>query len=131
MNFSERVNKFFQGRYGTDELGKFMLVLMLILMVLYMITGWLVIDILSIALTVLIIYRMLSRDYARRSAENRKYLKLTEPVRLWVKNLRGGNNSTHKVFLCPECRQKVRVPKGKGRIRITCPKCRHEFIKRS
>lgn len=131
MNFSERVNKFFQGRYGTDALGRFMLVVMLILMVLYMATGWLAADLLSIVLTVLIIYRMLSRNYAKRSEENRKFLKLTEPVRLWVKNLFGGKNSTHKVFLCPECKQKVRVPKGKGRIQITCPKCRHEFIKRS
>ena len=131
MSLGERINKFFQGRYGTDDLGKFMLVLMLIFTVLYMLTGWLVFDIITIIITVIIIYRMLSRDYGKRSAENRKYMELTEPVGIWISNLRSGKNSTHKVFLCPECRQKVRVPKGRGRIQITCPKCRHEFIKRS
>ncbi len=131
MNFTERIKRFFRGRYGADNLCRFMLVLMLIFTLLYVITRVYLFDLISFILVILILFRMMSRNYEKRSAENRKYLELTENVRVWIKNIRSDSSSTHKVFMCPQCRQKVRVPKGKGKIQITCPKCHHVFIKRS
>lgn len=56
---------------------------------------------------------------------------ITAPIRVWFDNIRNSSKSSSKVFVCSKCHQKVRVPKGKGKIEITCPKCNYKFIKRS
>jgi hypothetical protein len=67
------------------------------------------------------IFRMLSRNTYKRYQENKKYLRFVEQIR----------DREHKYFDCPRCRQPVRVPRGKGKIAITCPKCREKFIKKT
>ncbi len=129
MNFKERVYKFLQGRYGTDDLNRFLLAVLIISAVLQMLSGSYFLNILTLLITILIFFRCLSKNISARSAENRKYLTLTEPLRLWFRNIRG--KSDFKVYMCPECRQKLRVPKGKGKIEISCSKCGKKFIKRS
>ena len=77
---------------------------------------------------------MISRNIYKRSAENQRFLKLWNPVKNYGHNIkmkfveRGG---TKNLCRCPKCHQIIRVPKGKGKIAITCPKCRFEFIKRT
>ncbi|MFR6495256.1 MAG: hypothetical protein ACLUOF_01610, partial [Ruminococcus sp.] len=74
-------------------------------------------------------FRIFSRNIARRQAENQKFLEITAPVRsLFGKK---SADKTHRIFSCPKCGQKMRVPMGKGKIEITCPNCRNKFIKRS
>ena len=132
MNFRDSINRFFQGRYGTDSLNRFLLVLFIIFTLLYLFTGAIWIDTLSLILAVLIFFRMLSRNYAKRSSENQKFLELTAPIRSKISQLRSRNaDPAYKIFVCPSCQQKLRVPKGKGKIKITCPKCRKDFIERS
>lgn len=133
MNFRDHLNQFFQGRYGNDALNRFLLVMFFIFTLLYLFTGIYWVDLLSLLLVILIFFRMLSRNYTKRSAENQKFLNITEPIRTTFHNLfsKEGRSSAYKVFVCPTCRQKLRVPKGKGKVQITCPKCHCDFIKRS
>ena len=85
------------------------------------------------AILVYCYYRMFSRDYNRRYAENQKFLtwqnRVKYKVNNWKRNLT--DRKTHHIYKCPNCRQKIRVPRGKGKIIVTCPKCRTEFQKKS
>lgn len=125
--------KMMYGRYGTDQLGFVTLMLVLILNILFAWTGWDILYVLAIVLTVMCIWRIFSRNISRRYAENQKFLQMTAPVRngmtRWIAQMR--DLKTHRHYRCPECRQKIRVPKGRGKIQITCPKCRHEFVKKT
>lgn len=131
MNLNERLNSFFKGRYGNDNMNRFLLIVVVVFTFLYAISKWLIFDIATTLLIVYIIFRMMSRNHSKRTAENKKYLELSEPVRIIINNLRPASKVPNKVFSCPKCKQKLRVPKGKGKIEITCPKCRNNFVKRS
>ena len=120
------------GRYGMDPLGNFSLWTAVILMVIGLFTRSNLIYFLSVALLVWCYFRMFSRNHSKRLAENDKLMELKDRV---IGIFRGGSR-THKdknyaYFRCPHCRQKVRVPKGKGTIEIRCPKCSTKFIKRT
>lgn len=133
----ERFIRFMQGRYGTDQLNKFLLYLALGVMIVNMLIRnpgiHQLLYYLSVVLLIISYVRMLSRDYAKRSRENQKFLTLR--ARILGKFGRGGRNTAQqpgvKIFKCPSCKQKIRVPSGKGKIEITCPKCKHAFIRRS
>ena len=146
MNFMEKLRQFMQGRYGDDSLNKalrWFAAVSLVISVIVRIAagrsaGGKLIGILFLLVALgaigLEIYRMLSRDRSARNAENRWYAtKLRAPiVRKWNEmKKRREQSATHKFFKCPKCRQTVRVPKGKGKIRITCPKCGEVFERKS
>lgn len=117
--------QFMQGRYGTDKLNMVILgaglavclinmflplpaINLLLTMVSYGLMGW-------------AIFRCLSRNTYARYRENRKYLMLLEQFK----------DKEHRYYDCPRCRQQIRVPRGKGKISITCPKCKEKFIKKT
>ena len=123
--FSSWVRRFMEGRYGTDKLNIFLLrtafVLMLVDLFMPLGTLKLIFWILPMALMTVSILRSLSRNIYRRYEENRKYLQLMDMVK----------DRHHRYYNCPKCRQRVRVPRGKGKISITCPKCRERFVKKT
>lgn len=129
-----------QGRYGNDQLNRFIMVIMMICLVLSFFAGN-VFYIIGVLLLLYLYYRMFSRNIYRRSAENQVYLRLRDRVLGVFRSKKGfpyGNHTnpsnrdnSHRIYSCPSCRQKIRVPKGKGRIAIRCPKCGNEFIKRT
>ena len=120
----EKVNRLIRntlvGRYGTDALSKLLLVSSLVVFLLFIFIRNPFLYLGALALLIFAYYRILSRDFAARKAENEHYLKGSEIMRAQVKMAR-------QKFKCPGCGQEVRVPKGKGRIRITCPKCHIRF----
>lgn len=150
---------FQQQRRGIDELGRAMLITALVLSVIGMIVsrsvGWLriVTSLLSGALLVLIVLRMFSKDAGKRYQENLKYLTYETAVKDWFRRTfrtkganktytpprakRAGKNPTwaelkqYKYLICPQCAQRLRVPRGKGRIRVTCTNCGNVFETRS
>lgn len=124
--FRDKMNKFMQGRYGVDDLSRSLMIVILVVMVLsiFLQSGFL--NFLVLAGLIYIYYRMLSKNIAARYAENQKFLNL----KYQIKNRKSGD-TTVRIFKCPTCGQKVRVPKGKGKISIHCPKCNSNFIKRS
>ena len=76
---------------------------------------------------------MISRQIAKRAAENQKYLAFEWKVRSKVqkKKKEMQQRKTHRIYACPSCKQKIRVPKGRGKIAIRCQKCGTEFVKKS
>lgn len=116
---------FMAGRYGSDKLNMTILGAGLILSLISLFVNNdavdLVLTVVSYGFLFWAIYRSFSRDTYKRYQENRKYLLLLDRIK----------DREHKHFECPRCRQVVRVPRGKGKIAITCPKCRERFIKKS
>ena len=133
MELKEKLMRFMYGRYGVDSLGKFTLIVGLISILL---SGWLNSLVLSLVSWFLIIYayfRMFSKNIYKRSAENQWYLNKTYKIRCFFARQKNemAQRKTHHIYKCPACRQKIRIPKGKGRVEIRCPKCNATFIKKS
>lgn len=139
-NWRERLQNFMQGRYGSDQLSRFLLILTLILLVLNFVSRSSVFGILAGVLLVWVYFRMLSRDVMRRRDENQKYLELKDKVTSFFQNFRipgtsgkssGSGQADFRIFRCPKCGQKIRIPRGHGTVEITCPKCRTRFRRRT
>lgn len=130
----ERLNRFMYGRYGQDQLNQFILLVGFVLVVINMFVRSGILSGLVLAVLIICYYRMLSRDTYRRSEENRRYLELRGRVtsRFHKRSAyERQQDRMYRIYHCPSCHQKVRVPRGKGKIIVTCPKCRCEFQKRS
>ena len=129
----EKLIRFMYGRNGVDSLGKFVLAISIIVMLLAGWTDSLIPSYLSWIGIIYLYFRMFSRNIYKRSSENQWYLNKTYKIRTFFyrqKNLLL-QRKTHHIYKCPTCRQKIRVPRGKGRIEIRCPKCNTRFIKKS
>ena len=129
----DKLNRFMIGRYGTDDLSKFMLGAAVVLMLLNLALRIPLLNTLVLVMFVLIYVRMFSRNIQRRYEENQKFLAFKSRL-LGSFNRKKQNveqMKTYHIYRCPDCGQKIRIPRGKGKIMITCPKCRHEFQKKS
>ncbi|MDY5774861.1 MAG: hypothetical protein SPK14_03415 [Lachnospiraceae bacterium] len=133
MRMRERMQGFMAGRYGTDQLSKVILWISLACLAVSMFTRLNVFYILGLVLLIYTYYRMFSRNVAKRYAENQKYLnwRYGFAVRRNKRKVHWEQRKIYRFYKCPQCRQKVRVPKGKGKVAITCPKCRMEFVRKS
>ena len=129
----EKFARFMSGRYGADQLSRFMVTAALVLMVINLFLGWRILSILVLALLVLCYFRMFSRNYQKRYEENLRYTQATARYRYWLSKQKDlwKQRKVYHIYRCPSCKQKVRVPRGKGKIIVTCPKCHTEFQKRS
>jgi len=126
MNFLRR---FMAGRNGPDNLTIASFVVSIILNFIYMSFGIVIVEILSTVLMLYAMFRMLSRNIVKRRAENARFMGTFSPVKEWVseKIIQIKSSKTHKFFKCPGCKNILRVPRGKGKIHITCPKCGQRF----
>lgn len=128
----EKFVRFMQGRYGNDQLNRFLMFVAMVLLIIS-VFGVDICYFLAVAVMVYAYYRMFSKQIYKRSSENQKYLQYEWKVKsiLQKKKSQLQQSRTHHIYKCPNCRQKIRVPRGRGRIAITCRKCGHEFIKKS
>ena len=122
----EKLNKVFQGRYGMDELGKTLMVAGFILYAMGAILQSELFFSLSVVVMLLALYRMMSRQHWDRGEENRSY---TGYTKLW--KLRYENRKHSRIFMCKRCGKYIRVPKGKGKIQVTCTACGNKTIHRT
>ena len=129
----EKLIRFMYGRYGVDAFGKFLVILGCIMLVLSSFTRFRLAPVIAWAVIIYAYFRIFSKKIYKRSAENQAYLKYTAKIRnfWWNRKNLMKQRKTHHIYKCPSCRQKIRVPKGKGKIEIRCPKCQTTFIKRS
>ena len=127
-----KLQKFFYNKYGADQLGLAIVGTSLILSILASITRFVLFSLLSIVLMGYEFYRMFSTNYVKRRIENDHYLEFKKVVsRRWKVIKMNFTDKSYHYYLCPNCHQMVRVPRGRGKILITCPSCRKEFEKKS
>ena len=129
----EKLIRFFQSRYGMDNLSNCLVWTGIGLMILNLFFRNPVINIIALILIFTTYFRAFSKNYNRCSAQNQWYLDHTKGIRSFFKRLqlRWKMRKTHHIYRCKKCGQDIRIPKGKGKIMITCPKCHNEFMKRS
>lgn len=132
-SFKDKMARFMYGRYGMDQLSRNLSLICLVLLLVTMFVRNNVIYMIALVGIVYTYFRVFSRNISRRSEENEKYLKFHYKVvgKLNKIKFRITDSKTHRIFRCPSCSQKIRVPRGKGKISIKCPKCRIEFIKKT
>ena len=124
MRLSMGFRQFMVGRYGTDKLNSVILTAGLIVCLVGVFVGGAfsgIFTLVSYSLMFWAIFRTFSRNTYKRYQENRKFLMFLERIK----------DREHRYFSCPKCKQTVRVPRGKGKIAITCPRCKERFIKKS
>ena len=132
----EKLAKLMNGRYGVDQLGRSMLIFALVLCVLSLfvprrLSG--IIYYISLILIILMYIRMFSKNIQKRYQENNKYLSLKASFLRKFQREKEifSQRRFYHFYRCPRCRQRIRIPRGKGRIEIRCPKCSQTFIKKS
>lgn len=134
---SSAISRFMYGRNGSDQLGSAMLVLYLILILIQPLfrraaAVHLILEFLSLALAAVVLFRMFSRNLNKRRAENARFLNWWYPVKNRISGIRRrSQDKEHKYFTCKNCKTICRVPAGKGKIEITCPKCGEKIIGKS
>lgn len=128
----EKLYRFMIGRYGNDRMNQFLLIVAFIFMILSAFDLPLC-YLLGIAAMGYAFFRMLSRNIYKRQQENFTYLRYENKIRQrWATFKRDmQQRKTHHIYRCPSCKQKIRIPRGRGKVEIRCPKCSTTFIKRS
>ena len=145
MNLLYRWANFMRGRRGWDQLNFFLLIASFAIEILGRIFGQRYVYLFGVAMFFYAVYRALSRNIAAREAENQKYLQITNRIKNWryfrqqkkqgtytytqsEQSRNGAYGSTvYAYYYCPSCKQQVRIPAGKGRVTVTCPRCGEKF----
>lgn len=122
QRIGDAIRRFMSGRNGVDTLAWFWCILGLALNIIGSLTEMSVFVILAWIPLVMAFIRVFSRDTVRRYEENEKF-------RQFFIRIKGRENFCY--FKCPQCKTRVRVPRGKGKIKITCPSCRESFVKKT
>lgn len=122
---ADGLRRFMMGRYGSDKLNTALLLTAVVICLFSAFIPFVTVKLMTMGLYYSImlwaIFRMFSRNTYKRYQENRKFLQFIERIK----------DRQHRYYDCPRCRQQVRVPRGKGKISITCPKCKEKFIKKT
>lgn len=121
------------GRYGVDKLSKDIVIVSCVCLIFSMLLGSSVLDLVAVLLLVYGYSRVFSKNLNARYNENQRYLGLLNKIKYQFDKVkyRMNQEKTHHIYKCPSCGQKIRVPRGKGKISIRCPKCATEFVKKS
>lgn len=137
MKFRDKLAAFFYGRYGVDQLYKFLMVVWFVLMIANIVVSrveslWVVsiiLSILSMTVLVFMFFRVLSKNLAARRAENDRFLKLWSPISGWfsLQKRRFKERKTHSFKKCPHCKKTVRMKKTPGEHTARCPLCGGTF----
>ncbi|MBR2682371.1 MAG: hypothetical protein IKE22_03790 [Atopobiaceae bacterium] len=118
------VRNFMNGRYGSDQLGTTLVIVALVLTILSNWLGrWL--SIVALVLLVIVFARMFSKNIEARKKENDTFISFLPGANTWIRRqrIKWANRKTKAYVRCPHCNAEFALPKGKGRLRATCPKC--------
>ena len=129
QKIKEKLIRFMQGRHGLDNLGMFTLLTGLVISIIGSLTGSFLLALLGWALYIITIFRMFSRNQAKRAAENQKYISLTGNWKTRIRQffIRLKNRKQYKYFRCPQCKTLLRMSRGTGEREITCARCHNQF----
>ncbi len=120
-------NRMFIGRNGPDQLSLALIILALILNF----VPWPYMFIITFCIVGAAVWRMFSRNIAQRQKENLSFMNVVNKIKSWYyrSKARSQQRKLYKIFKCPKCSQKLRVPRGKGKVSIKCSKCGHKMIR--
>ena len=129
QKFKAGLANFMSGRNGSDQLGLALLIAGIVLSLLSNLSGLAILSFLGFALYIWAIFRMFSRNLAKRRAENEKYMNFRRNFKSNSSQffVRLKNGKKFKYFRCPECKARLRLPRKVGEVTVTCGKCRHQF----
>ncbi len=136
QRFIYRIQQFMYGRNGIDGLGIAVLILSIVSRSIFTFTFNRIFYIINLLLLVVFIYRVFSKNLYKRRKENSFFMKYFYKVSGYFKSAsslareRAIVKQTHKIYVCPKCKKRLKVPKGKGKIEISCP-CSYKFYKRT
>lgn len=129
----ERFYRFMIGRYGTDKLGQFLIGAAFILLAAGFLTRIYWFELAAFLFLTVCYIRMFSKNTGKRLGENQRFERILfngqEKYKKWRFKLQ--QKKKYHIYKCPECGQKIRIPRGKGKLSIHCPKCKTDFIKKS
>jgi len=133
MSFGDNIKKgledSFRGRNGVDTLSSNLFVTALVLMFADAILKTGILSIVSLAMYVAALFRMFSRKIDKRRAENMRFEQWkntrTTAIRQFFVRLK--NSRKYKYFKCPQCKSRLRMPRGVGEKTITCSQCKNSF----
>ncbi|MFR7967894.1 MAG: hypothetical protein ACLU7Q_09495 [Gallintestinimicrobium sp.] len=132
-NWKNKMMQFMQGRYGADQMGQMLSAVSMVFLIISLFSrnqAWFLLAVIGIVYNY---FRMFSKNISKRYAENQKYLTMTAGIRRklasWKSQL--AQRKIYHIYRCPGCKQKIRVPRGRGKIEIRCPKCNTRFVKKS
>lgn len=135
MRWKERLQQLLQGRYGMDGFGNFLLwmALLCFILALFVRLPVPVLHYLGVALMVYLYFRIFSKNVQKRYQENCTYYRYVNKFKGFFAKQKSYHEQrkTHHIYSCPNCKQKIRIPKGKGKIIIRCSRCGKEFMKNS
>ncbi len=130
-----KIRQFMYGRYGgNDSLNMFLIILgaviTLILSLFFYRTPFTrLIGLIPYGIAV---FRALSKNHTARIKENEKFLEISAPWRAFItKKINHSRDKEHRYYDCPKCRRTLRVPRGRGKIKISCPHCGNQFVKKT
>ena len=129
----QKLREFMYGRYGTDQLSLALIGGGFAFYILYVFTRSRLLYLVSLILYGIAVFRTLSKNHTKRRIENQKFMNLWYKLKnKWVEICADfEERKTYKHFKCPACGQKIRIPRGRGKVEIRCPKCSHKFIKKA
>lgn len=126
------LSRLMAGRYGTDQLNTTLIFLYVALYLISILTRWTVLYWVALVVVFVTLFRAFSRQVERRRAENIRFLQLVRPLQRRLKNFSTRlRDRDHRYFRCPNCKQQMRVPRGKGRITVHCRSCGATFEEKS
>jgi ribosomal protein S27E len=128
-----RFRAFMAGRNGIDQLNIVLLVMALALNFAGRFTGLLIFRLLASITLVYSVFRITSRNLAQRRAENYRFIRFPDYLRQLQRSRQDRRQQLreYRFFTCPDCKNKLRVPRGKGKVQITCPRCGQRFSGRT
>ena len=130
----DKIKNYLQKVYGVDFFSKTMIVFALILSLINLKFKNRVIEIITMVLIVYFgIFRVFSVNKYQRMIENQKFAKAVKPMTDFFEKykIRALNSKDKKYIKCPNCKKEMKIPRNKGKIKVTCPHCGHKFVKKS
>ncbi len=122
QRFRASMARLMSGRSGVDQLGLFLLIFSVVLNFIGSLTKLPILQALAYIPLFLTFYRTFSRNVSKRYRENQRFTQFFARIK---------GRKTYCYFKCPSCKTQVKVPRGKGTIRITCPSCKEKFVKKT
>ena len=124
--FNRWLYDFMRGRNGMDNLNKALFIIVIILDVICIFIKKRVVYSIFWLVSILILYRFLSKNLVARQRENDKFQGFTR-----INKMKYDMRKDYKIFKCKVCGRNIRVPRGKGKIEVTCPVCKNKTVHRT